>query len=396
MFRRDPTVINVVLLAVCQALAMTSMTMNMTVTALAGKTLALDESLSTLPLALQFTATMGTTIPASLYMKRVGRKMGFLTGVTIGIVGAVIALMGLFDKQFLLFCFGSMLIGSFQGFAILYRYAAADTASEAFKTRAISLVMAGGLVAAIAGPELSKLTFDFSPVEFAGTFIAIIVVQGLSYVFLMFVKIPMPSEEERASSGRPILEIVKQPVFLIAIAGAMVGYGSMTFVMTATPLAMIACGFTFPTAASVIQWHVVGMFGPSFFTGSLIKRFGVYRVMLAGIFCYLLTIVFSVTSIELVNFYVGLILLGIGWNFLFIGGTSLLTQTYRPEEKAKVQGIGDFLIFSCSTAAAFASGAINHHFGWESVNFGILPLVILVGLALVWQQNRTKNAALAK
>ena len=265
---RDPAVRNVVLLAICQALAMTGMTMNMTVTALTGHDLAPDPAWATLPLSLQFLATMLTTMPASLYMRRVGRRFGFATGVLIGVSGAIVAALSILNHQFALFCLGSMLIGSFQGFAILYRYAAADTASESFRPRAISLVLAGGVVAALAGPELAKWSHDLlAPITFAGTFLVIAGVQSISLIFLTFVKIPTPTPAERADSGRPLLEIVRQPVFIVAILGAMIGYGSMTFLMTATPLAMVACGFAFADAAFVIQWHAVGMFLPSFFTG---------------------------------------------------------------------------------------------------------------------------------
>lgn len=390
---RDPAVRNVTLLAICQALAMTGMTMNMTVTALTGHELSPDPAWATLPLSLQFLATMLTTMPASLYMRRVGRRLGFATGVLIGVAGAIVAAVAVLNGMFLAFCLGSMLIGSFQGFAILYRYAAADTASEAFRPRAISLVLAGGVFAALAGPELAKWSHDLlAPIQFAGTFVVIAVVQAGSLIFLAFVRIPTPTAAERANSGRPLLEIVRQPVFIVAILGAMVGYGSMTFLMTATPLAMIGCGFAFKDAAFVIQWHAVGMFLPSFFTGSLIQRFGVIPIMLTGAFAYLACIAINVSGIELLQFFSALVLLGIGWNFLFIGGTTLLTQAYRPEERAKVQGLGDFLVFTSSTVAAFSSGALNHAVGWQALNFGVVPLVAIVTGALLWYRLRRQPA----
>jgi MFS family permease len=381
----DPSVRNVALLTLCQALAMTGMTMNMTVTALTGATLTVDPALATLPLALQMTATMCTTLPASLYMRRVGRQLGFSTGVLIGVVGALIAAFAIFERSFGLFIFGSMLIGSFQGFAILYRYAAADTASEAFRPRAISLVLAGGVVAALVGPELSKLSFNlFEPVMFAGSFIIIALVQGSSLIFLSMVRIPKPTAEERKSSGRPLSEIVRQPVFIIAAIGSMIGYGTMAFLMTATPLAMIDCGFEFPDAAFVIQWHAFSMFAPSFFTGWLIQKFGVLRIMLTGAFAYLICVIINTSGIEMLQFFSGLVLLGIGWNFLFVGGTTLMTEAYRPEERAKVQGLGDFLVFSTVAAGSFSSGAIQHAFGWQVLNFGVLPLIVIVVVALLW------------
>lgn len=394
MSLRDPSVKNVVLLAICQALSMSGMIMNMTVTALAGETLAPDPAYATLPLAFQFTATMLTTMPAALFMRHVGRRLGFMTGVLIGVTGAFIGVSSIFSGNFYLFCLASMMIGSFQGFAVLYRYAAADTASDSFRPKAISLVLAGGVVAALLGPELAKASYDwFAPVMFAGSFVAIAVVQAASLLFLAFVQIPTPTAESRAESGRPLLEIVRQPTFLVAAFGAMVGYGSMTFVMTATPLAMEDCGFVFQDSAFVIQWHAVGMFLPSFFTGSLINRFGVIRVMLTGVVAYLLCIAINFTGIELLQFFSALVLLGIGWNFLFIGGTTLLTESYRPAERAKVQGFGDFLVFSASTVAAFSSGYINHTFGWQAVNIGILPLALAVGATLVWYGSRRRVTA---
>ena len=388
----DPSVRNVALLTLCQALAMTGMTMNMTVTALTGATLTIDPALATLPLALQMTATMCTTLPASLYMRRVGRQLGFSTGVLIGVTGALIAALAIFERSFGLFILGSMLIGSFQGFAILYRYAAADTASEKFRPRAISLVLAGGVVAALVGPELSKLSFDlFEPVMFAGSFIVIAVVQGSSLIFLSMVRIPKPTAEERKSSGRPLSEIVRQPVFIIAAVGSMIGYGTMSFLMTATPLAMIDCGFTFPDAAFVIQWHAFSMFAPSFFTGWLIQKFGVLRIMLTGAFAYLLCVIINTSGIEMLQFFSGLVLLGIGWNFLFVGGTTLMTEAYRPEERAKVQGLGDFLVFSTVAAGSFSSGAIQNAFGWHILNFGVLPLIVIVVGALLWFRSHRRS-----
>ena len=344
MLPRDPSVRNVLLLACCQALAMSAMSINMTVTALVGQSLTTDPALSTLPLALQFTATMFTTMPASLLMRRFGRQFGFATGVVIGVAGAAIAVLTIFERDFAGFCFGSILMGSFMGFSVFYRHAASDTASEAFRSKAISLVMAGGVVSALVGPELAKHSYDLINIEgvgeitYAGCFLAVALLQASILLFLTFVDIPRETSAQRAESGRPLLQIVRQPRFVVAAAGAMIGYGVMSFVMTATPLAIVACGFSFTDAAFVIQWHSFAMFAPSFVTGSLINRFGVSQVMLTGAAALIVCVVVSVSGLTLHQFWWGLVCLGIGWNFLFIGGTSLLAQCHSPAEKAKVQG----------------------------------------------------------
>ena len=391
---RDPTIRNVIVLAFCQALANIAMTMNMTVTALAGKVLAVDPSLATLPLGLQFTATMAMTIPASLLMKRIGRRGGFAIGAGIGVVGAGTAAAALFAGSFALFIAGSILIGAFMGFVSFYRYAAADTASEAFKSRAISLVLAGGVIAALISPTLADKSFQLlSPVTFSGTYVGMMVIMASIWGLLLFVRIPPPTAAERGDSGRPLTTIIAQPVFLVAAGGAMIGYGSMTFVMTATPLAMVACGYVFTDTTSVIQWHVLGMFVPSFFTGHLIARFGVLRIMLIGALALAAAGVINQSGIELVQFYAGLILLGIGGNFLYIGGSTFLTECYAPAEKAKVQGFFDFMIFASSASASFLAGALQHVYGWQVVNWVVLPLIAVAGILIVTMMVTRKRAA---
>lgn len=387
---RDPTVRNVVLLAICQALAMTGMSVNMTVTALVGQQLASNPAWATVPLALQFTATMLTTLPASFLMRRIGRRAGFALGITIGILGALIAFHGIFEKNFLIFTAGSMMIGCFQGFAVFYRHAAADTASQSFRSKAISLVLAGGVFAALVGPELSKWSYDlFSPVIYAGCFIIVACVQALSFAFLYFVRIPPAAKPGEGVHVRPLSVIIRQPTFLVAAIGAMIGYGVMSFVMTATPLAIMGCGYEFRDAAFVIQWHVLAMYAPSFFTGSLIQRFGVRQVMLTGAVILMGAVAVNISGLEIERFWFGLVLLGIGWNFMFVGGTSLLAECHTPEERAKVQGLNDFLVFGTVTASSFASGALLNAFGWNAVNYGVLPLLGLatsvIAIAL-WRQ----------
>lgn len=389
---RDPTVRNVVLLAICQALAMTGMSVNMTVTALVGQQLASDPAWSTVPLALQFTATMMTTLPASFLMRRIGRRAGFAIGISIGIVGALAAFHGIFERSFLIFAAGSMLIGCFQGFAIFYRHAAADTASAAFRSKAISLVLAGGVFAAIVGPELSKWSYDlFEPVTYAGCFIAVACVQALSFAFLYFVHIPPPRQVSESLDIRPLSVIVRQPTFIVAALGAMIGYGVMSFVMTATPLAIVGCGYEFRDAAFVIQWHVLAMYAPSFFTGSLIQRFGVRQVMFVGAIILVAAAMVNISGLEIERFWLGLVMLGIGWNFMFVGGTSLLAECHSPDERAKVQGLNDFLVFGTVTVSSFASGALLNSFGWNAVNYGVLPLLAVAASVIafaLWQQRK--------
>ena len=390
MTDRDPTVRNVVLLACCQALSMSAMSISMTVTALVGQSLAVDPALSTLPLALQFTATMLTKMPASMLMRRVGRQFGFSLGVIVGVAGALLAMLMIFEQNFIGFCAGSILMGIFMGFSVFYRHAAADTASDAFRSKAISLVMAGGVVSALLGPELAKWSYDLFDIDgvgtvtYAGCFVVAAVLQASILIFLRFVKIPRETAAEQKESGRPLKEIVRQPRFVVAAAGAMIGYGVMSFVMTATPLAIVACGFAFTDSAFVIQWHAFAMFAPSFVTGSLISRFGVLRIMMIGAFALIACVAFTVSGIELYQFWWGLVMLGIGWNFLFIGGTTLLGQCHTPAEKAKVQGLNDFMVFSTVTVASFSAGAIFHYFGWLEVNLSVLPLIGIVIILLVW------------
>ena len=289
---------NVLVLAFCQAMTMTSMTMMVTVSSLVGQELADDKAFATWPLGLQQIGVMMATFPASLLMRRFGRRTGFSIGACVGIIGGLIQAYAVFHFNFWLFCFGNGLMGVANGFSLFYRFAATDTADAAFKSKAISLVMAGGVMAALLGPQLAKWSHDwFAPVFFAGTFLAISALQGLGGLLVQFVRIPRPSEQERSRSGRPLLEIVRQPVFLVAVTGGMIGYGVMSLVMTATPLAMVECGYSFSDSAFVIQWHVLGMFVPSFFTGHLIARFGVLKIMLTGAFLFAGCVAFNLIGI---------------------------------------------------------------------------------------------------
>ena len=386
---------NVFILAVCQALAMTGTGLVLTVSALAGNIIAPDKSLATLPFALMFVGTMITTIPASLFMGRFGRRIGFTIGQLIGITAAAISAYAIYEAQFWLFAGAGFMLGMHSAFFQYYRFAAADAATPSFRPKAISYVLAGGVFAAIAGPELAKLSKDmFSPILFAGSYVVIVGLSTLTVILLQFIRIPRPSLADRKQVGRPLREIARQPAFVVAILSAMIGYGTMSLVMTATPLAMVACGFEFDDAAFVIQWHVLGMFAPSFFTGNLIRRFGTVRIILTGSVLIAACMVINLMGIALTNFWLALVLIGIGWNFMFIGGTTLLTETYEPAERAKVQALNDFLVFGTVATASFSSGALQNMIGWQAVNAAIaLPVLVAFAGALWLRGQRRKSAA---
>ena len=376
---------NVALLALSQALMMTTTSAIIASAALIGHALAEDKALATLPVAFQFVATMLTSIPASLYMRRVGRRWGFVTGAMIGVVGSTIATAAIAVSSFWLFALGVALIGSMLAFGQFFRFAAADTAGPDMRSRAISLVLLGGVVAAFTGPNLARFTKDlFDPVVFAGTFAAIVVIYLALALVASFLTIPPMSAADKSGPQRPLLEILSQSKCIVAILGAVSGYAVMTFVMTVTPLAMADCGFAFGDSASVIQWHIVGMFLPSFFTGHLVARFGATNMMIVGALLQALCVAINLAGIDYLNFASALILLGVGWNFLFIGGTSLLTECYTPAEMAKTQGFNDFCIWGFVAVGALLSGASIHHLGWVTVNSVTLPLIAIALIAAAW------------
>jgi MFS family permease len=384
----------VLLLASCQALGMTSMSVLATTSAIIGNMLAANKALSTVPVALQQTGMMCATIPAALLMARIGRRGGFWTGTALGATGGAVAGLAVWLASFPLFCLGTLMIGSSNGFAQQYRFAAAELADERFRARAISLVLAGGVFSGIFGPETAKWSRDlFAPVLFAGCFAMIVVLQLAAAALLSVVRLPPPPPRASVRAGRPLLQIARQPLFIIAILCGMVGNGVMALVMTATPIAMIGCGFHFTDAAFVIQWHILGMFGPSFVTGSLINRFGLGPILIAGAVLLFACCGINLSGIAIGNFWAANLLLGAGWNFLFVGGTTLLTQTYRPEERAKVQAVNDFAVFGTATLAAFSSGALLAGFGWTFVQMTVLPFVVVAAGAIFWMRWSASRAA---
>jgi hypothetical protein len=273
----------------------------------------------------------------------------------------------------------------FSAFFQQYRHAAADAAPAFFRPKAISYVMAGGLVAGFLGPELAKNTVDMVPeVFFFGCFVGTAGLALASAAVLLFLDIPKPKRLQRSERGRPLSEIMKNPVFWVAAGSAMIGFGVMSLIMTATPLAMKHCGFGVDDSTTVIQWHVVGMYAPSFFTGALITRFGVLRIIVAGAILNLVCVSVALSGIEMLNFWTALVLLGVGWNFMFVGGTTLLAECYRPEEAPRVQGLNDFLVFGMVALSSLSSGQILEWLGWDSVALTAAPLIALAMLGTIW------------
>ncbi len=354
----------------------------MTSAALIGHSLSDDKALATLPLALQFVAVMLVTAPASFLMKRIGRRDGFTVGLCIGLVGAALAIVAIRNSDFVLFCFACLLVGAFNGFGQYYRFAAADTAEDAFKSRAISLVMAGGVIASI-GPLLANFSKDLLPNDvFAGVYILVAILYVASLLTLRFIVIPRPSIAEYASGGRPLHVIMRQPVFIVAALGGMVGYMLMSLLMSATPLAMQGAGHAFFDTAQVIQWHVFAMFAPAFFTGHLIRRFGTTSIMSTGAVLIAACVAINLAGVDLAYFWIGGMALGVGWCFLFVGATTLVTEAYSPAEKAKTQAANDFLVFGTVACAALLSGVLHEWIGWHAMNYVALPFLAIVLLAL--------------
>ncbi|MGD1878250.1 MAG: MFS transporter [Kiloniellaceae bacterium] len=385
---------SVAILAVCQALGMSCMALSITITALVGSSLALSPSLATLPLALKFVATASITIPASLLMGRYGRRAGFTLGSLLGITGGVVSCFAVFVADFWLFCLGAAFLGGFATHVALYRFAAADVAGPAHRSRAISYVMVGGVAAAILGPELAKWSKDlFAPILFAGGYAAVAVLAFATLALVQFAALPKPLSSHDRRQGRPLREIVRQPGLIVAVFCAMVAYGSMNLIMVSTPLAMVACAHPFETAAFVIQWHVVGMYAPSFVTGHIIHRFGALPVITTGGLLVLACAMINLTGVEVLQFWAALLLLGVGWNFMFVGGTALLTETYRVEEQSRVQAFNEFMVFGTTAVTALASGAIFNALGWQWVNLAtVVPVFAATGAAL-WLHGRRKRPA---
>ncbi|OSP54279.1 MFS transporter [Pseudoruegeria sp. SK021] len=391
---------NVAVLVACQALLGAQMPLIFVMGGLAGQMLAPNPCLATLPISMIVFGSMTTAPWLSAVMQRWGRRTGFVIGATGGMLGALIAAAGLVLGSFPLFLLGSYLTGIYMSAQGFYRFAAADTASDAFQPKAISYVLAGGLVAAIIGPQLVKLTADAMVVPFVGSYLAAAAINlvGMSLFFLLDIPTPLPPSAD-AAKARTRRELLRDPTIAVAMICGMVSYALMNLVMTSTPLAVVGCGFSNGSAADVVTAHVLAMTVPSFFTGHLIARFGTTRIMALGLAILAAAGAVALSGVELEHFFVALILLGIGWNFGFIGATSLLASAHRPEERGRVQGLNDLVVFGCVTVASLASGGLMNCSsgsvvaGWSAVNIAMIPFLTLAGGALIWLSFRGPRSA---
>ena len=374
----------VLLLAAAQALFQTVATLVITIGALAGAQVAGEPRLATAPIAAMFLGTVLTTAPASHLMARFGRRSGFVVSALIGSLGGVVSAWGVYSSSLLILSLGTLLIGVYQGFAQFYRFAAAEAADEAFRPRAISFVLGGGVVAAIIGPALATLGKPLLEPAYVGSFLIVSAISIVAVGLLTSLRMPAPVLDTGQGKARPLLTIMRQPAYAVALFAAATGSGVMVLAMTATPLAMGHHHHGLPETAIVIQAHVLGMYLPSFFTGLLIARFGVVRIMLTGAALLAGHVLLSLTGTGLTSFASALALLGVGWNFLYIGGTTLLTSTYLSAEKARAQAANDLTIYVVGLAASLSAGALLQSLGWRLMNMTLLPWLFMAVAALVW------------
>ncbi|TBR43958.1 MFS transporter [Marinomonas agarivorans] len=381
-------------LALGQALLITGNILLVSVTALIGLKISPSFGLATLPVAAQFIGLMGVTLPAALLVRLLGRKQVFLMGNLIGLGGAALAYYALQLSHFWLFSMATFLLGIAIGVGQQYRFAAVENSPAGKAPQAISLIMGGGVLAAILGPNLAIWSKPFFPdVEYMGAFAALLLLYALTTLLMLFLPLKKASLEEQHGTPRSYKTLLRQPALIAAITSGAIGYGVMVLIMTATPLAMQGCGFGFASTASVIQWHVLGMFAPSFITGSLIKKFGTRNIIQVGCLLLIGCILLNQFGITYWHFWTALVLLGIGWNFTFIAATSLLTQTYQPADKAKTQGLNDLLVFGGSACASMLAGYWQAAFGWDVLNLLMLPAVVIAMITVHYCCGRLQNAS---
>ncbi|NJO32916.1 MAG: MFS transporter [Rhodospirillales bacterium] len=394
----DPQRRNVAVLAMAQALFMSVQGMGIAATPLAAYMLLGpdDKWLATTPIFLVHLGIMGTTIPASLLMGLIGRRAGFSVGALFGVLSGGVACVALYRQSFPLLCVAALFQGMQAAFFWYFRLAAADATEPVFRAKAISLVMAGGVLAGFIGPQVAKWSVDWlAPVTFAGVYVAMAGFSVAVLALVQLVQIPRLSTADRAVEGRPMLEIARQPAYRVALAASVFGYAVMTLTMSATPLAMLACGFGFSDSATVIQAHIVAMFLPSFFTGHLINRFGVLPIIAVGGLIEVGCALVNFAGVDFANFLIANVLVGLGWNFAYVGGSTLLTSTYALAERAKVQASHDFMVYTATALAAAVSGVLAAKAGWFVINLAALPLMIMVTGAALWLMVHNRQAAKA-
>jgi MFS family permease len=387
---------NLLLLALCQGLFLTNNVTFIAINGLVGLALAPLGWMATLPVTGYVVGAALSAMPVSRLQARLGRKRSFQIGLLVAMVTAALCALAVSLHSFWLLVASTLVAGFYSANGALYRFAGPELVQPAFKERAISWVLAGGIAGAFIGPNLASASRGWLAVPFAGAYLALVGVALLSLLALSFIRFaPHVAAAPGASRGRPLRELLRQPAFGVAIVAAALGYGVMNLLMAATPIAMQQCQHPFESAALVLEWHVLGMFVPSFFTGHLIKRFGVLPVMLVGVLLNLVCVAVALSGVDLMEFLVALFALGVGWNFLYTGGTTLFTQCYRPEEKNRAQGVMDSCVFGTMAISSFSSGALVTTQGWRWLNLGSLVPIVLVMAALLWlaaQRTRARSA----
>ncbi|MND36522.1 multidrug efflux system protein MdtL [compost metagenome] len=388
---------NIFVLTAAQALGAASPPIIISLGGLVGQQLSSDPALVTLPVSLFSLGLALGTLPAAFIMRAFGRRNGYLLGAGFGMTAGLVAAFGIFTSSFIIFCLGTFIAGFYAAYVQSYRFAATDAATGTLKARAISWVMVGGLIAAIIGPQLVIWTRDALPdTPYAGSFISQAALALLAIPVLLLFRSPKAAKAANTGDGgRSLKEILLSPRYILAVASGVVSYGLMTFVMTAAPIAMVGHGHSVDHAALGIQWHVLAMFAPSFFTGLLITRFGKERVTAVGLLIIALSAIVALSGLDLTHFWISLILLGIGWNFGFIGATAMVAECHTPEERGKAQGANDFLVFGTVACASFFAGSLLHSSGWQTINWLIFPAVALILVPLVWQSARKQRAKVA-
>lgn len=386
---------NILILALSQALTLSAVVLSMTLAAILGSMLAPDQGWATLPVAAMVIGTAIASLPAAMLMRRHGRRPGFLLGALLGVGGSLLCALALRQGSFAGFVVGHFLLGSYQGFANYYRFAAVEAAGPQRAGKAVSLVVAGGVAAAFLGPQLGQWGRDWIGGHlFVGSYLAQGVLSLVALVLLSRLRLP-GIVVAHVSAVRPLREILGQPALRVAIFGTAIGYAVMIMVMTATPLAILGCGLPETSVTPVIQWHVVGMFAPSFFTGSLIQRYGAPRIMQVGFALLLGHVVLALSGVDFLHFLSALVLLGVGWNFAFIGGTTLLTHTYRPAEQLKVQAVNEFTVFGLVALTTLSAGWLYDRFGWIALNLAVAPLLAAALIAVIGIERRLRRPAMA-